>query len=185
MSPKTTSSDGRSCMALCHRAPSAWAQAPQGQEPGPGVGDAGAAATATQGKTTHQCLKSRSVPPGSRGLFVHLVLFRHLMCEAGRWHFTALTVPALRLFHLICRPNWVDGWRLNFPFIFVFKKPFWPWVRQEELSGFMSICSVTVTCLQLLRAHRLGAGPGRESPQPRHMALFPLFFPFFSPFQEL
>lgn len=114
------------------------------------LGGTRAAATATQGKTTHQHLKSRSVPPGSRGLFVHLVLFRHLMCEAGRWHFTAPTVPALRLFHLICRPNWVDGWRLNFPFIFVFKKPFWPWVRQEELSGFMSICSVTVTCLQLL-----------------------------------
>lgn len=147
MSPKTTSSDRRSRMALYPQTPSA--QALWGWEPGSG-GDTGVAATATQGKTTHQHLKSRSVPPGSRGLFVHLVLFRHLMCEAGRWHFTAPMVPALRLFHLICRPNWVDGWRLNFPFIFVFKKPFWPWVRQEELSGFMSICSVTVTCLQLL-----------------------------------
>lgn len=55
------------------------------------------------------------------------------------WRCAAAVLPALRLLYASCRPTGVDGWRLNFPFIFVFKNPFWLWVRQQELRGFTSV----------------------------------------------
>lgn len=78
-------------------------------------------------------------------------------------------------------PAKLGGWvETKFSPSFLFsKKPFWPWVRQKELSGFTSIFSVTVTCLQRW-GHSLaplsrGAGCGGTiwlagwgNPQPPH-----------------
>lgn len=101
--------------------------------------------------------KKPNMPPASLNQFAaprHLGVvcssFISTPCARG-WElaFTAPVVPALRLVYLICRPNWMDGWRLNFPLYFCFQKnPFWPWVRQKEQNSFTSIFSVTVTCLQ-------------------------------------
>lgn len=55
------------------------------------------------------------------------------------WQCAAAVLPAPRLLCVSCWPTRVDGWRLNFPFICVFKNPFWLWVRQQELRGFMSV----------------------------------------------
>lgn len=55
------------------------------------------------------------------------------------WQCAAAGLPAPRLLYVSCWPTGVHGWRLIFPFICVSKNPFWLWVRQQELHGFMSV----------------------------------------------
>lgn len=73
-------------------------------------------------KTTHQRLKTCSLPPRHLGVVCSSPFISTPRVRGWELAFTAPVVPALRLFYLICRPNWVDGWRPNFPLYFCFQK---------------------------------------------------------------
>lgn len=80
-----------------------------------------------------------------------LFIFSHFNISCKRLgagiHHSCGASSEIVLFDLLAK---LGGWvETEFSPLFLFsKKPFWPWVRQKEPSSFMSIFSVTVTCLQ-------------------------------------